>query len=125
MKDYSFNKEIKSYEELEEYIGLPIYFWYDDYHEPFFAWIKTVTKLKPPPYALEEKATPMKGIYVYGLNSLMMIKSYSKEEKFIYDNDDVTPQTSNAQLYARTLTREEYKMYVKKTAHRRLKLYKK
>ena len=111
---YTFNKEINTSEELKQYIGQPIYFGYQNKQKPRFAWIKTVT-------AIDNTLSSNIGcLTIWGLNTLITIKNEKKDIKFLHETDYKTPEMSNAQEFARTLTKEEYKMYMKKTIYRRM-----
>lgn len=109
-KEYKFNQTIKTVGELKQYLNLPLYFYYEDYYrmdnKPCYAWIKTITEM---PQCSDEHT--ISGISLYGLNALQVIKNGAKNVKFIKTDDYIIPSMSNAQEFARTLTREEFNMY--------------
>ena len=109
-KEYKFNQIIKTVGELKQYLNLPLYFYYGNCYgldnKPYYAWIKTITKM---PRCSDEHT--INGIEIYGLNTLQVIKNGAKNVKFIKTNDYIIPYASNAQQFARTLTREEFNMY--------------
>lgn len=115
-KHYEFNQEIKTVGELKKYLGMPIYFSYYDKCNPLFAWIKTAEYTTIDEYG---NYTSIRNIGIMGKNALRLIKGHKQDVGFIKENDYIRASESNAQEYARTLTKEEFKMYAKKTAVRR------
>lgn len=126
MKDYEFNKPINTVSELRKYIGKPVYLWYPimgarigtkEENEPYFAWIKTVEECDD--YC---NMGSVKHIGISGYNALAVIKDREKVNYFIHKFDHNKPCMSNAQQYIRTLTKEEFDMYRRKTIKRRMLL---
>ena len=138
---YEFNKPITTVGELKQYIGKPIYFYYNfedvavsfqnaDRKKVYYAWIKQITsihsKFQHSSGTGEVKdSDTIDKISTKGLNSLQVVNnnSYRRQEEnqiqFIHDDDATKEYTSNAQRYARTLTKEEFNMYKDKTRNRR------
>lgn len=120
IRDYPFNHQIKTVGELQQYVGLPLYFYYNDYHvgknRILYAWIKTLTTID----GLYSSIRDVSGIGTFGHNALQMIKNYKENIKFISTEDHKTPKHSNAQEHIRTLTREEFDLYKKMIFQRRL-----
>ena len=120
IRDYPFNHEIKTVGELKQYVGLPLYFYYNDYHvgtnRILYAWIKTLAKISE----LYVATRPVSRVGTWGYNTLQMIKDYKDNIQFKSIEDHKTPKHSNAQDYIRTLTREEFDLYKKMTLKRRL-----
>lgn len=108
-KEYKFNQIIKTVGELKQYLNLPLYFYYGNFYgldDKPYAWIKTITKM--PQYSDEHTII---GIDICGLNTLQVIKNGAKNVEFIRTDDYIIPSISNAQQFARTLTKEEFNMY--------------
>ena len=120
IRDYPFNHEIKTVGELKQYVGLPLYFYYNDYHvgtnRILYAWIKTLAEISE----LYAANRPVSRVGTWGYNTLQMIKDYKDNIQFKSIEDHKTPKHSNAQDYIRTLTREEFDLYKKMTLKRRL-----
>ena len=136
---YEFNKPITTVGELKQYIGKPIYFYYTfedvifslpnaDTKKIYYAWIKQITDICPKFDHTNERvkdSDTIDKISTKGLNSLQVVNnnSYRRQEEnqiqFIHDDDATKEYTSNAQRYARTLTKEEFNMYKDKTRNRR------
>ena len=121
IRDYPFNHEIKTVGELQQYVGLPLYFYYnDDYHvgtnRILYAWIKTLTEISE----LYAANRPVSRVGTWGYNTLQMIKDYKNNIQFKSTEDHKTQKHSNAQDHIRTLTREEFDLYKKMTLKRRL-----
>ena len=116
-KEYKFNQIIKTVGELKQYLNLPLYFCYEDCYrmdnKPYYAWIKTITKI---PQCSDEHT--INGIDICGLNTLQVIKNGAKNVEFIRTDDYIIPSISNAQQFARTLTKEEFNMYKLKVIRR-------
>lgn len=113
---YNFNKPITTLEELKQYIGQPICFGYQNKQKPTCTWIKTITTID----TINTFSSNIGGLIIWGLNTLITIKNGKKNIIFLHKTDYNTPQMSNAQEFARTLTKEEYKMYARKTIYRRM-----
>ncbi len=122
IRDYPFNHKIKTVGELKQYVGLPLYFYYNDYHvgantnKILYAWIKTLADVDET-YATNELVN---GVGTWGYNTLQMIKNHKKNIQFVSTEDYKATKHSNAQDYIRTLTREEFDLYKKMTFKRRL-----
>lgn len=120
IRDYPFNHEIKTVGELKQYVGLPLYFYYNDYHvgtnRILYAWIKTLAEINES----YDTNRPVSGVGTWGYNTVLMIKNYKKNIQFLSTEDHKTPTHSNAQQYIRTLTRKEFDLYKKMTLKRRL-----
>jgi hypothetical protein len=122
IKDYPFNHEIKTVGELRQYVGLPLYFYYNGYYKKtninkiLYAWIKTLAYVN----GLYDANRPVSGVGTWGYNTLQMVKNYKEDIKFVSIEDHKTQKHSNAQEYIRTLTREEFDLYKKMTLKRRL-----
>ena len=120
IRDYPFNHEIKTVGELKQYVGLPLYFYYNDYHvetnKILYAWIKTLAEINE----LYAANRPVSRVGTWGYNTVLVIEGYKKSMKFMSAEDHKTPRHSNAQDYIRTLTREEFDLYKKITLKRRL-----
>lgn len=113
---YNFNKLITTSEELKQYIGQPIYFGYPNEQKPKYAWIKTVTAIDN----VNTFSSNIRCLKIWGLNTLITIKNEKKDIRFLHETDYKTPKMSNAQEFARTLTKEEFDLYKKMTIKRRL-----
>ncbi len=117
---YPFNHQIKTVGELRQYVGLPLYFYYDDHHvgtnKILYAWIKTLAYVN----GLYDANRPVSGVTTWGYNTLQMIKNYKDNIQFISTEDHKIQKHSNAQQYIRALTREEFDLYKKMTLKRRL-----
>ena len=122
VKDYDFNKPIKTTEELEQYVGKPIYLWYEERRGPMarletkFAWIKTIYEVTHYP---NERNMSIVHRPIMGYNALCVVKDFQEHNSFIYKDDYNKPLVSNGQTFIRTLTEEEFEMYRKKTIKRR------
>ena len=120
IRDYPFNHQITTVGELRQYVGLPLYFYYNDHHvgtnKILFAWIKTLASMSE----LYVANRPVSKVGTWGYNTLLVIKKYEKSMQFMSKEDYKTPNHSNAQDYIRTLTREEFDLYKKMTLARRL-----
>jgi len=129
IRDYPFNHEIKTVGELQQYVGLPLYFYYNDHYAEtnkiyyaetnkiHYAWIKTLADID---IDFNNTTEPVSGIGTWGYNTLQMIKSHKENIQFKSIEDHKTPKHSNAQEHIRTLTREEFDLYKKMTLKRRL-----
>lgn len=108
MKNYPYNKEIKTISELKKYIGKPILFQYSftKYESPRCQWIKQITNI-----GVESENNSISGCDIYGTNTLLTILDQKPNVKFNSIDDRFVPSISNAQEYARTLTQKEYEMY--------------
>lgn len=124
VKNYRFNKEIKNINELKEYIGMPIYFYYkmivhsSKDAQIYSAWISTVEKIEKG-YMLDNPNT-ITDKRIWGYNILLVMCGFEKKIHFLYNDDYKEMRFCNAQTNARTLTEEEFEMYRKKTMKRRI-----
>lgn len=120
IRDYPFNHEIETVGELQQYVGLPLYFYYNDYHvgtnRILYAWIKTLENIS----GLYAASRDVSRVGTWGYNTLQMIKNYKENIKFLSTDDHKKPRHSNSQQYIRTLTKEEFDRYKKMTLKRRL-----
>lgn len=128
---YEFNKPITTVGELKKYIGKPILFYYHfediglgsqkDKDKIYYAWIKQITSIEE----FDNNAHKLtdidsiEKINIKGLNTVEVCNRNEKSNKLIFDDDITTPRVSNAQRYARTLTKEEMNLYRNKTRLRR------
>lgn len=128
---YEFNKPIATVGELRQYIGKPILFYYnfedmgmgreEDKDKIFYGWIKQITSIKE----FDKNGNKLNDtdsierITIKGLNALEVYNKNEKSNKLIFNDDITTPRESNAQRYARTLTKEEMNLYRNKTRLRR------
>lgn len=113
IRDYEFNKQIETVGDLQLYIGMPIMFYYDTFDSGTYSWIKEVSRIGKWGEKLSSQQ-PITYINVGGYNSLEV-------NSMKFKNDDSSkPKYSNAQIYARTLTKEELKNYLKKSIARRM-----
>lgn len=121
IKDYKFNHKITTISELNKYVGMPVRFSYYDTRRKergeLFAWIKEIAEEVDSP---EEGNNSIKYCQVRGYNALVVKRNFDPVTEFLSDTDHTTPSVSNAQTHARTLTKEEFEMYRKKTLKRRM-----
>ena len=128
---YEFNKPIATVGELKQYIGKPISFYYnfedmgigreEDKGKIYYGWIKQITSIKDfdrHGYKLTD-IDSIERITINGLNAVEVYNRNRKSNKLIFDDDITTPRESNAQRYARTLTKEDMNLYRNKTRLRR------
>lgn len=128
---YEFNKPITTVGELKKYIGKPIFLYYtfedmgmgreEDKDKIFYGWIKQITSIKE----FDKNGNKLtdidsiERITIKGLNAVEVYNKNEKSNKLIFDDDITRPRASNAQRYARTLTKEEMNLYRNETRLRR------
>ena len=124
MKNYKFNQKITTYGELKKYVGKPVYLWYRINGVPFteYAWITTITQLELRyTHGVNDiNDLEIKHIDIKGYNLQQRIKDSTTNVKFLYEDDYKVEQSSTAQDFCRTLTKEEFEEYRKATRIRRL-----
>lgn len=104
-------KSITTIEELQQYVGKILLFYYGNENKLLYAWAKKITKIKDPNKKLykeirEISRCPLRGVEVYGTNTVVM-KSNNRPPELLLQKETM----SNAQGFARELTLEEKFMY--------------
>ena len=138
IKDYKFNKELYTAEDLTNYIGYPIYLWYSfadaesvdtalrlglNPNDERFSWITHLEVIKCRDSIKVDPTLDVSSLDLYGKHTLYMRDSTQDKGNFPYFPSFVPAnglQLSNAQTHIRTLTREEFKLYKNLTRKKRL-----
>lgn len=138
IKDYEFNKELYTAEDLTNYIGYPIYLWYSfsdadsvdtalrlglNPNDEKFSWITHLEVIKCRDSEKVEPTQHVANLDLYGKYTLYWCLSSPNKGDYPYFPSFALPnelQLSNAQSHIRTLTREEFNTYKNLTRIKRL-----
>ena len=141
IKDYKFNKELYTAEDLTNYIGYPIYLWYSfadaesvdtalrlglNPNDERFSWVTQLKVIKCRDSIKVDPTTHVSNLDLYGKYTL-----YNMRVSTLISGNNIKElewclvpanglQLSNAQTHIRTLTREEFKLYKNLTRKKRL-----